>query len=98
MLLSRGLSLELGSLKLMYAMAFAVEEINGNPALLPNVKLSYRILDSCARYPWSLQGAMSLVGGDSYSCNLTHSLPHSALFGQIGKKRGNVFPGVQGVI
>ncbi|XP_036934030.1 extracellular calcium-sensing receptor-like [Acanthopagrus latus] len=46
----------LESLKNIYAMAFAVEEINGNSTLLPGVKLGYRILDSCSRYPWALQG------------------------------------------
>ncbi|XP_065816598.1 extracellular calcium-sensing receptor-like [Labrus bergylta] len=52
-------------------MVFAVEEINRNNTLLPGVKLGYRILDSCTLYPWALQGAMSLVGGDTHSCNLT---------------------------
>ncbi|XP_073342310.1 extracellular calcium-sensing receptor-like [Pagrus major] len=46
----------LESLKNIYAMAFAVEEINRNSTLLPGVKLGYRILDSCSRYPWALQG------------------------------------------
>ncbi|CAJ1065281.1 extracellular calcium-sensing receptor-like [Xyrichtys novacula] len=63
--------LELEPLKYSYAMVFAVEEINRNKALLPGVKLGYRILDTCLLYPWALQGAMSLVGGDSQSCNLT---------------------------
>ncbi|XP_030008336.1 extracellular calcium-sensing receptor-like [Sphaeramia orbicularis] len=55
-------------LKLMYAMAFAVEEINRNNSLLQGVKLGYRILDSCGRYPWALQSALSLVAGDAQSC------------------------------
>ena len=53
----------------MYAMEFALEEINSNPSLLPGVRLSYRILDSCGRHPWALLGAFSLVGGDSSTCN-----------------------------
>ncbi|KAM6960547.1 olfactory receptor CR1 [Aplochiton taeniatus] len=48
-------------------MVFAVEEINRNPFLLPGVKLGYRILDSCARYPWTLLGALSLISYQS-SC------------------------------
>ncbi|KAM6987498.1 extracellular calcium-sensing receptor-like [Tautogolabrus adspersus] len=57
-------------LKYSYAMVFAVEEINQNNTLLPGVKLGYRILDSCSLYPWALQSTMSLVGGDTQSCNL----------------------------
>ncbi|XP_073342206.1 extracellular calcium-sensing receptor-like [Pagrus major] len=71
-----GLAVE--PLKYTYAMAFAVEEINRNSTLLPGVKLGYRILDSCFRYPWALQGALSMVGGDTHSCNLTAATPQSA--------------------
>ncbi|XP_059187163.1 extracellular calcium-sensing receptor-like [Centropristis striata] len=59
--------LDLESLKYIYTMAFAVEEINRNNTLLPGVKLGYRILDSCFRYPWALQVALSLVGGNTHS-------------------------------
>lgn len=57
----------------MYAMVFAVEEINRNSTLLPGVSLGFRIIDSCAQYPWALQSAMAFVGGDASSCNLTAS-------------------------
>ncbi|XP_039987213.1 extracellular calcium-sensing receptor-like [Xiphias gladius] len=67
--------LDLEPLKYTYAMTFAVEEINRNSTLLPGVKLGYRIVDSCGRYPWALQAALSLVGGDKHSCNLTASTP-----------------------
>uniref|UniRef100_A0A672Z7L7 G-protein coupled receptors family 3 profile domain-containing protein n=1 Tax=Sphaeramia orbicularis TaxID=375764 RepID=A0A672Z7L7_9TELE len=56
-------------LKLMYAMTFAVEEINRNNTLLQGVKLGYRILDSCGQCPWTLQSALSLIGGDAHICN-----------------------------
>lgn len=74
---SCGLRLELQSLKYMYAMAFAVEEINRHSTLLPGVKLGYRIVDSCGRYPWALQAALSLVGGDTGGCSSTASTPAS---------------------
>ncbi|KAM8769825.1 extracellular calcium-sensing receptor-like [Acanthopagrus schlegelii] len=70
----------LESLKNTYAMVFAVEEINLNSTLLPGVKLGYRILDSYSRYPWALQGALSMVGGDTQSCNLTASMPRAAAY------------------
>ncbi|XP_005937977.1 extracellular calcium-sensing receptor-like [Haplochromis burtoni] len=78
-------SLDLQALKYMYAMAFAVEEINQNSALLPGIKLGYHILDSCGRYPWALQSALSLVGGDRHSCNLTASTLYSEAYEQPGE-------------
>ncbi|XP_068575571.1 olfactory receptor CR1 [Cebidichthys violaceus] len=56
-------------LQYIYAMVFAVEEINHSATLLPGVKLGYRILDSCGRPPWALKTALSLVGGDDASCS-----------------------------
>ncbi|XP_070762104.1 extracellular calcium-sensing receptor-like [Enoplosus armatus] len=80
--------LDLESLKYTYAMAFAVEEINCDSTLLPGVRLGYRILDSCARYPWALQVALSLVGGDTHSCTLTASTSRSAAYEQPGEIAG----------
>ncbi|KAK9520995.1 hypothetical protein VZT92_020842 [Zoarces viviparus] len=77
--------LDLESLKNAYTMTFAVEEINRNSTLLPGVKLGYRILDSCASSYWAQQVALSLVGGDAPSCNLTPSTPRSAAYGQPGE-------------
>ncbi|XP_056230202.1 extracellular calcium-sensing receptor-like [Seriola aureovittata] len=84
--------LDLESLKYMYAMAFAVEEINRNSTLLPGVKLGYRIVDGCSRYPWALQVALSLVGGDERSCSLTASMPHSASYEQSGETSSQPIP------
>ncbi|XP_030600097.1 extracellular calcium-sensing receptor-like [Archocentrus centrarchus] len=80
--------LELQALKYMYTMAFAVEEINQNSALLPGIKLGYHILDSCGRYPWALQSAVSLVGGDRQSCNLTASSLYSEVYKEAGETAG----------
>lgn len=73
-----GLSLDIQSLKYMYSMVFAVEEINRDVSLLPGVRLGYRIHDNCSRYPWALNGALSLVTGDSNSCNVAASTTRSA--------------------
>ncbi|XP_037631630.1 extracellular calcium-sensing receptor-like [Sebastes umbrosus] len=69
--------LDLESLQNLYTMKFAVDEINLNSTLLPGVKLGYRTLDSCSSSRWALQVALSLVGGDEHSCNLTSSTPRS---------------------
>ncbi|KAM8768479.1 extracellular calcium-sensing receptor-like [Acanthopagrus schlegelii] len=70
-------------------MAFAVEDINHHSTLLPGVKLGYHILDSCGIYPWSLQSAMSMVGGDTQHCNLTAFMPRSAAYKQPGETAGD---------
>ncbi|XP_053278728.1 extracellular calcium-sensing receptor isoform X2 [Pleuronectes platessa] len=85
-------SLDLETLKHLYALAFAVDEINGNSSLLPGVKLGYSIVDSCGRYPWALQDTLSLVGGNTRSCNLTASTPQSASHGQPGDTSGKPVP------
>uniref|UniRef100_I3JYY7 Olfactory receptor C family, r1 n=1 Tax=Oreochromis niloticus TaxID=8128 RepID=I3JYY7_ORENI len=60
--------LEYVPLQYIYAMVFALEEINHSTMLLPGIKLGYHIFDSCGRPPWALQSALSLVGGDNTSC------------------------------
>ncbi|CAL8373899.1 unnamed protein product [Gadus morhua 'NCC'] len=80
--------LQVETLKAAYAMEFAVEEINRNPLILPGVKLNYRILDDCGLNPWVLQGAFSLVGGGTESCDSTAILPHSHVSGPSSAMRG----------
>ncbi|KAI5097940.1 hypothetical protein C0J45_11667 [Silurus meridionalis] len=53
------------------AVVFAVEEINRNPYLLPGVRLGYRIMDSCTRYPHSLRAVMSMISGGNGTCETT---------------------------
>uniref|UniRef100_A0A3B4VQU2 Olfactory receptor C family, r1 n=1 Tax=Seriola dumerili TaxID=41447 RepID=A0A3B4VQU2_SERDU len=65
-------------LQYIYAMVFALEEINHSATLLPGVKLGYHIHDSCAIPLWALQATLSLVGGDSTSCNSAAQLKYSA--------------------
>uniref|UniRef100_UPI0037E9C917 extracellular calcium-sensing receptor-like n=1 Tax=Semicossyphus pulcher TaxID=241346 RepID=UPI0037E9C917 len=65
-------------LQYIYAMVFALEEINRSTTLLPGVKLGYHIRDSCAIHPWATQAALSLVGGDGISCNTAAPPDYSA--------------------
>ena len=82
--------LQVETLKAAYAMEFAVEEINRNPLILPGVKLNYRILDDCGLNPWVLQGAFSLVGGGTESCDSTTILPQSHVSGPSSAMRGTI--------
>ncbi|XP_044059701.1 extracellular calcium-sensing receptor [Siniperca chuatsi] len=77
-------------LQYIYAMVFALEEINHSTTLLPGVKLGYHIRDSCALHPWAMQAALSLVGGESTSCNLAVPPDYSTEYGEeIGERRGD---------
>ena len=44
-------------------MAFAIDEINKNSNLLPNVTLGYSIYDNCGALVIGFSGALSLVSG-----------------------------------
>ncbi|XP_068173688.1 extracellular calcium-sensing receptor-like [Antennarius striatus] len=72
--------LEHTPLQYIYAMMFAVEEINNSTVLLPGVKLGYHIFDSCGRPPWAIQAALSLIGGHSTRCKSTDPLGSFAGF------------------
>lgn len=44
-------------------MAFAIEEINRDPNLLPNVTLGYDLYDNCVKLGVAFRAAMALVSG-----------------------------------
>lgn len=70
-------------------MVFALEEINHSSNLLPGLKLGYHIHDSCGLHPWAMQAALSLVGGNSTSCNSAARPDYSVGYGEgIGERRG----------
>ncbi|KAM9481481.1 extracellular calcium-sensing receptor-like [Clarias gariepinus] len=64
------------------AVVFAVEEINRNSFLLPGIRLGYRIVDTCTRYPYSLRAGMSMISGGNGTCETTR--PAKILIGDSG--------------
>ncbi|XP_038671349.1 vomeronasal type-2 receptor 1-like [Scyliorhinus canicula] len=68
----------------MQGMIFAVDEINNNPALLPNITLGYAIYDTCYNIPTAIKDAFAIISGQqkftpNYRCQLNSSL--SAVIG-----------------
>ncbi|XP_042195106.1 extracellular calcium-sensing receptor-like [Callorhinchus milii] len=68
-------------------MMFAIEEINQNPALLPDITLGYKIYDDCGSSNIATKVALSLVNGqgateDDHNCEGPPNVP--ALVGGDG--------------
>ncbi|XP_066566526.1 extracellular calcium-sensing receptor-like [Amia ocellicauda] len=57
-------------------MVFAIEEINRDPSLLPNITLGYRMFDNCVKLAVAFRAATALISGvgdtfTDYSCTGT---------------------------
>ncbi|XP_015216209.1 extracellular calcium-sensing receptor-like [Lepisosteus oculatus] len=59
------INLKYRSFRWAQGMVFAIEEINQDSSLLPNIRLGYRILDSCGKHPLALRGAFSALSRQS---------------------------------
>ncbi|XP_056425665.1 extracellular calcium-sensing receptor-like [Hyla sarda] len=65
----------LESYQQIQALLFAVEEINNNPSILPNITLGYHVYDSCNVLQYDLEGALQVLTGSgrvtpNYRCLL----------------------------
>uniref|UniRef100_A0A3Q4GEF4 Olfactory receptor C family, n1 n=1 Tax=Neolamprologus brichardi TaxID=32507 RepID=A0A3Q4GEF4_NEOBR len=70
------------------AMIFAIEEINNDPALLPNISLGYSILNSCASPTNALRAALTLASGAEEVDVSSHCPPAiSALIAESGSSQ-----------
>nr|XP_033799951.1 vomeronasal type-2 receptor 26-like [Geotrypetes seraphini] len=74
------------------AFIFAIEEINNNPNLLPNITLGFHIYDSTSNAYRALHGAMSILSGrqeeepiPNYSCKRK-----GTLIGFLGEKASDI--------
>lgn len=79
-------------------MIFAIDEINQNPAMLPNFKLGYKIYDNCGTMD-ILRAALALVSGQKEevsdeSCTKTETV--QAILGHSGSRPTIAFAKVVG--
>uniref|UniRef100_A0A6I8R0G0 G-protein coupled receptors family 3 profile domain-containing protein n=1 Tax=Xenopus tropicalis TaxID=8364 RepID=A0A6I8R0G0_XENTR len=80
----------------MQALIFAVDEINSDPDLLPNITLGYHIYDTCITVRRSAQGALWMLSGGqeitlNYHCH--QEAPLAGIIGDCGStltKRNNI--------
>ncbi|XP_057695399.1 extracellular calcium-sensing receptor-like [Corythoichthys intestinalis] len=78
-------------------MTFAIEEINKNTTLLPNISLGYRILNSCASPTNTLRAALTLAGGMEEREPGSSCLPAiSALIAESGSSQSLAVAGTLG--
>ena len=64
------------------AMVFAVNEVNDNPMLLPNVTLKYAQRDQCFKFNREMETALKILGPNFISTGIDDSGPR-ALIGTI---------------
>ncbi|XP_056622668.1 extracellular calcium-sensing receptor-like [Triplophysa dalaica] len=60
-------SVNIQDLRLAQIMTFAIEEINRNETLLPNVSIGYRIYDTCASRLSSMSATMAVMNGQEFA-------------------------------
>ncbi|XP_071216657.1 extracellular calcium-sensing receptor [Salvelinus alpinus] len=78
-------------------MMFAIDEINKDSSLLPNVSLGYRILDSCASPTNTLRAALTLVSSPEEIEPTAPCLPTiSALIAESGSSQSLAVAGTLG--
>uniref|UniRef100_A0A8C5MPN8 G-protein coupled receptors family 3 profile domain-containing protein n=1 Tax=Leptobrachium leishanense TaxID=445787 RepID=A0A8C5MPN8_9ANUR len=73
-----------GSFQLFQTVRFAVDEINKNAEILPNITLGFRIYDTCALPQYDLEGTLQMLTGldrhiPNYRCS--SGVPLSSIIG-----------------
>ncbi|XP_076002408.1 vomeronasal type-2 receptor 1-like [Genypterus blacodes] len=78
-------------------MIFAIEEINRDATLLPNISLGYKILNSCSSPPNTLRAALTLASGTEEKESTSSCPPAiSALIAESGSSQSIAVAGTLG--
>ena len=78
-------------------MIFAINEINSDSTLLPNISLGYRIFDSCASPTNTLRAALTLLSGANGDKSTAQcQSPISALIAESGSSQSIALAGTFG--
>ncbi|KAM9481454.1 extracellular calcium-sensing receptor-like [Clarias gariepinus] len=80
----------------MRTMVFAVDEINQEDDLLPNISLGYIILDSCSSPTNVLRAALTLMSTSEQNFSQCHPPPILALIAESGSTQSLVVAGAVG--
>ncbi|XP_076850865.1 extracellular calcium-sensing receptor-like [Brachyhypopomus gauderio] len=78
---------DMASFQQAQTMAFAIDEINRNPHLLPNVTLGFHLYDNCVKLAVAFRAAMALISGSDESISgldCTGSPPVIGIVGDPG--------------
>ncbi|XP_069601371.1 vomeronasal type-2 receptor 26-like [Ranitomeya imitator] len=63
---------------------FAIDDINSNPAILPNVTLGYHLYDSCGNVNKVLKDVLQIMSGHSVTAPNYSCMDHDNVAGYIG--------------
>ncbi|XP_078060052.1 extracellular calcium-sensing receptor-like [Mustelus asterias] len=78
------LDFNLRAFRWVQLMIFAIEEINNDPTLLPNITLGYKIYDSCATPALALRAALTILNGQEENVTLLKCNEGSSVHAVIG--------------
>ncbi|XP_056334492.1 extracellular calcium-sensing receptor-like [Danio aesculapii] len=91
---------DMASFQQAQTMVFAIDEINKNPNLLPNITLGYYLYDNCVKLGVAFRAAMALVSGteESFSSlNCTGPPPVIAIVGDPGSTHSIAISSILGL-